>query len=75
MKCHVHHEAESVDKCSICGQQICSDCRLDFDGKAVCKECAIPLSKVYASICSGSAGALESESRIKITPSKGELKK
>ena len=70
MKCHVHPESEAVDKCTICGQMICKDCRLDFDGKAVCKECAIPLSKVYASICSGSAGALES--RVKIINDKKE---
>jgi hypothetical protein len=59
-------------KCYICGQMICSDCKLDFDGKPICKSCAIPLSKVYASICSGSAGALES-SRIKIIDTKKEV--
>jgi hypothetical protein len=68
MKCHAHMDAEAVDKCTICGEMICKDCRLDFDGKAVCKSCAIPLSKVFASICSGSAGALES--RVKITDNK-----
>jgi len=71
MKCHVHPENEAVEKCYICGQMICSDCKLDFDGKPICKSCAIPLSKVYASICSGSAGALES-SRIKIIDNKKE---
>jgi hypothetical protein len=64
MKCHVHPDSEAVDKCYMCGQMICSDCRLDFDGKAICKACAIPLSKVYASICSGAAGALESRVTI-----------
>ncbi len=68
MKCHVHQDSEAVDKCYMCGRTVCNDCRLDFDGKAICKSCAIPLSKVYASICSGSAGALES--RIKIIDDK-----
>ncbi len=72
MKCHVHQESEAVDRCSICGQMICGECRLDFDGKAVCKDCAVPLSKVFASICSGSAGALES--RVKIIDDKEKKK-
>lgn len=68
MKCYVHPDAEAADKCTICGQMICKDCRLDYEGKAVCKSCAIPLSKVVASIWSGSAGALES--RVKIIDKK-----
>jgi predicted amidophosphoribosyltransferase len=68
MKCQVHPESDAVDKCYICGQPVCGECRLDFDGKAICKACAIPLSRVYASICAGAAGALES--RVKIIDDK-----
>lgn len=39
MNCYIHSEKESVGICVGCGNFICEECEVDFDGKKYCKKC------------------------------------
>jgi hypothetical protein len=60
MKCDQHPTVETTDSCYLCGKAVCPECRMDFSGKSLCKDCAVKFSQAYASLASGSSGALES---------------
>lgn len=39
MNCYYHDNKEVVSACTECGRFICSECKVDINGKAVCKTC------------------------------------
>ena len=39
MNCYYHDNKEVVAACTECGRFICSECKVDINGKAVCKTC------------------------------------
>lgn len=39
MNCYYHENKEVVSACTECGRFICSECKVDINGKAVCKTC------------------------------------
>ena len=39
MNCYYHDNKEVVCACTECGRFICSECKVDINGKAVCKTC------------------------------------
>ena len=39
MGCNIHPEREAVRRCDKCGQLMCRECFVDFDGRSVCKPC------------------------------------
>lgn len=57
MKCHVHPDVDSVDTCSTCKKPMCEQCRLDYDGKIVCKPCAMSLVDYF---CPATEGGFDS---------------
>lgn len=56
MKCYNHPDTDAVDTCTMCRKPMCAECRLDYDGKIVCKPCAMPLVNFFAPMvgCGGS---------------------
>ena len=50
MGCNIHPDREAVRRCDKCGQLMCQECHVVFDGKSVCKSCvarALDVSPVY----------------------------
>ena len=43
MKCYIHPGVDSVDTCTMCKKPMCAECKLDYDGKILCKPCAMPM--------------------------------
>ena len=39
MGCIIHPEREAARRCDRCGQLMCYECLVDFDGRSVCKPC------------------------------------
>lgn len=39
MNCAYHPGNESVGVCTCCGKFVCEECRVDYQGKIVCKDC------------------------------------
>ena len=39
MKCYYHDNKEVVAACTECGRFICEECKVNINGKAVCKTC------------------------------------
>lgn len=39
MKCYYHNDKEVVAACTECGRFICDSCKVNINGKAVCKIC------------------------------------
>ena len=39
MKCYYHNDKEVVAACTECGRFICDSCKVNINGKAVCKTC------------------------------------
>lgn len=39
MKCSYHQDKEAIAACTECGRFICEECKIDINGKAVCKVC------------------------------------
>lgn len=39
MKCSYHREREAIAACTECGKFICEECKVNINGKAVCKTC------------------------------------
>ena len=39
MKCYYHDNKEVVAACTECGRFICEECKVNINGKAVCKSC------------------------------------
>lgn len=39
MKCSYHQDKEAIAACTECGRFICEECKIDINGKAVCKHC------------------------------------
>lgn len=39
MKCSYHADKEAMAACTECGRFICEECRININGKAVCKAC------------------------------------
>ena len=39
MKCNYHSDREVVAACTECGRFICEECKININGKAVCKTC------------------------------------
>lgn len=39
MKCYYHDDKEVVAACTECGRFICEECKVNINGKAVCKVC------------------------------------
>ncbi len=60
MKCYKHPDVEAVDTCTMCKKPMCAECKLDYDGKVVCKPCAMPLVNFFAPMI-GCEGAHTSE--------------
>lgn len=48
LKCYEHPDVDAVDTCTICKRPMCAECKLNYDGKIVCKPCAMPLSNFFA---------------------------
>jgi hypothetical protein len=69
LKCHYHPGVDAVDKCTMCGKAMCSECKLDYDGKIVCKPCAMPLVNFFAPMIGGACSHTAS------TPPPGNLMK
>lgn len=53
MKCYMHPKVDSVDTCTMCKKPMCEECKLDYDGKIVCKPCAMPLMNLFAPMIYG----------------------
>lgn len=53
MKCYLHPDVDAVDKCTLCGREMCAECKLDYDGKIVCKPCAMPLMNLFGPLIYG----------------------
>ena len=39
MKCYYHNDREVIAACTECGRFICEECKVNINGKAVCKSC------------------------------------
>ena len=39
MNCFYHPDRSAVQRCEKCGQAVCQECSLVFDGRSVCKAC------------------------------------
>jgi len=39
MRCKNHNEVESVETCTVCGNQFCQDCLVALEGEQYCKSC------------------------------------
>ena len=39
MKCYYHDNKEVIAACTECGRFICEECKVNINGKAVCKTC------------------------------------
>ena len=39
MNCYYHNDKEVVAACIECGRLICDECKVNINGKAVCKTC------------------------------------
>lgn len=63
-KCHVHSDKEAVSKCSRCGQDICSECRVDYHGKDICVECGKPLLSAFESMLYNNPDVLQPKKKF-----------
>ena len=64
MKCYVHPNVDSVDKCTLCGREMCDECKLDYDGKIVCKLCAMPLMNLFGPLIYGGCDCKPGEGNV-----------
>lgn len=39
MKCYKHSDIDAVGACTSCGHFVCEDCKIEINGKIICKEC------------------------------------
>ncbi len=39
MRCYNHPEVDAVGQCMSCGRAVCDDCRVEVQGKLLCRKC------------------------------------